>query len=92
MIFGQFGLPALGIGGGVGSTLTWLFLCAALIAVICRDRQFRRFHLFGRWWRFDGERTLALARLGWPIGLTLALEMGVFALAVYFMGWIGAPR
>jgi len=32
-----------------------------------------------------------MVRLGWPIGLTMALEMGVFALAAYFMGWIGAP-
>jgi MATE family multidrug resistance protein len=32
-----------------------------------------------------------MARLGWPIGVTMALEMGVFALAAYFMGWIGAP-
>ena len=90
-IFVRLGLPALGLtGGGVGSTLTWLIMCAALIAVIRRDRQFRRFHLFGRWWRFDSERTFAMVRLGWPIGVTMALEMGVFALAVYFMGWIGA--
>jgi MATE family multidrug resistance protein len=32
-----------------------------------------------------------MIRLGWPIGLTMALEMGVFALAAYFMGWLGAP-
>jgi MATE family multidrug resistance protein len=32
-----------------------------------------------------------MTRLGWPIGVTLALEMGVFALAAFFMGWIGAP-
>ena len=32
-----------------------------------------------------------MVRLGWPIGATMALEMGVFALAAYFMGWIGAP-
>jgi MATE family multidrug resistance protein len=32
-----------------------------------------------------------MVRLGWPIGVTMALEMGVFALAAYFMGWIGAP-
>jgi MATE family multidrug resistance protein len=92
LMFGHFGLPALGlIGGGVGSTLTWGILCLGLVAMIARDRQFRRFHLFGRWWRFDAERTLAMARLGWPIGITLALEMGVFALAAYFMGWLGAP-
>jgi MATE family multidrug resistance protein len=91
LIFGHFGLPALGlVGGGLGSTLTWLALCGAVIIVISRDRQFRRFHLFGNWWRFDRQRTVAMVRLGWPIGITLALEMGVFALAAYFMGWLGA--
>ena len=92
LIFGHFGLPALGlVGGGTGSTLTWLIMCGALVTVVFTDRQFRRFHLFGHWWRFDGQRTMAMIRLGWPIGATMALEMGVFALAAYFMGWIGAP-
>ncbi|MGH6728538.1 MAG: MATE family efflux transporter [Sphingomicrobium sp.] len=90
LIFGRLGLPALGvIGGGLGSTLTWMILCAALIAYILAHRQFRRFHLFGRFWRFDRERVLAMARLGAPIGAGWGLEMGVFALAAYFMGWLG---
>jgi MATE family multidrug resistance protein len=92
LIFGRFGLPAFGLmGGGLGSTLTWLLICGALAVVAMRERRFRRFHIFGNLWRFDGQRTLAMIRLGWPIGLTMALEMGVFALAAYFMGWIGAP-
>src|SRR5205814_2479443 len=92
LIFGHFGLPPLGlVGGGLGSVLTWLIMCGALVLVVALDRQFRRFHLFGHWWRFDRQRILALVRLGWPIGATMALEMGVFALAAYFMGWIGAP-
>ena len=92
LIFGHLGLPRLGlVGGGLGSTLTWLILCGALILVTAIDRSFRRFHLFGHWWRFDAQRILAMVRLGGPIGLTMALEMGVFALAAYFMGWIGAP-
>ena len=91
LIFGHFGLPAFGLlGGGIGSSLTWLIMCAALVAVTMRERRFRRFHLFGHWWRFDSHRLAAMVRLGWPIGLTMALEMGVFALAVYFMGWISA--
>ena len=92
LIFGRLGLPALGLlGGGLGSTLTWLIMCGALLGFLISDHQFRRFHLFGRFWRFDRERTMAMVRLGWPIGVTMALEMGVFALAAYFMGWIGAP-
>jgi MATE family multidrug resistance protein len=92
LMFGHFGLPALGlVGSGVGSTITWTLLCGALVAVTATDRQFRRFHLFGNWWRFDGQRLLAMIKLGWPIGATMGLEIGVFALAAYFMGWIGAP-
>ena len=92
LIFGHFGLPALGLpGGGLGSTLTWFILCGSLVAVTAIERRFRRFHLFGHFWRFDRQRTMAMVRLGWPIGATMALEMGVFALAAYFMGWIGAP-
>ena len=92
LIFGRFGLPALGLrGGGLGSTLTWTILCATLIAVTSIERRFRRFHLFGHFWRFDAQRTRAMILLGWPIGATMALEMGVFALAAFFMGWIGAP-
>jgi MATE family multidrug resistance protein len=92
LIFGHFGLPALGlVGGGVGSTITWAILCVALVAVTSSDSRFRRFRLFGNWWRFDGQRTWAMVKLGFPIGITMALEMGVFALAAFFMGWIGAP-
>ncbi len=92
LIFGHFGLPALGlVGGGIGSTITWSILCVALVIVTSSHRHFRRFRLFGNWWRFDGQRTWAMVRLGFPIGITMALEMGVFALAAYFMGWIGAP-
>ena len=70
LIFGHFGLPALGlVGGGLGSTLTWTILCGALIAIVLKDRQFRRFQLFGRWWRFDAPRAWAMVKLGLPIGL-----------------------
>lgn len=92
LIFGHVGLPALGlVGGGIGSTITWIVLCVALVIVTSGHRQFRRFRLFGNWWRFDGQRIWAMVKLGFPIGITMALEMGVFALAAYFMGWIGAP-
>ena len=92
LIFGHFGLPAMGlVGSGLGSTITWLILCGAMIAFVLADRRFRRFHLFGNRWRLDRQRMIEMVRLGWPIGATMALEIGVFALAAYFMGWIGAP-
>jgi len=92
LMFGHFGLPTLGlVGSGIGSTVTWLLICGALILVVSLDRRFSRFHLFGNWWRFDRQRMMALLRLGWPIGATMGLEIGVFALAALLMGWMGTP-
>ena len=91
LIFGRFGLPALGIfGGGLGSSIVWTLLTLALGIVIATDRKFRRFHLFGRWWRADWPRFRHIWRLGLPIGLTMAFEGAVFGAAAYLMGLIDA--
>jgi MATE family multidrug resistance protein len=92
LIFGHLGLPALGIlGGGIGSSIVWTAMALALTAVVLSDRQFRRFHLFGRFWRPDWPRFRQLFRLGGPIGLTMGFEGGVFSAAAYLMGLFGAP-
>jgi len=91
LIFGHFGFPALGLfGGGLASSIVWGLLVLALAAVIMTDRQFRRFHLFGRWWRPDWPRYRKLWALGLPIGLAMGFEGGVFSAAAYLMGLISA--
>jgi MATE family multidrug resistance protein len=91
LIFGKAGLPALGVfGGGLGSSIVWTCLTGALAIVLMTDRQFRRFHLFGRWWRPDWPRFRHIWRLGLPIGLTMAFEGAVFGAAAYLMGLIDA--
>jgi MATE family multidrug resistance protein len=91
LIFGKFGLPALGVfGGGLGSAIVWWALAVGLGIVIVTDRQFRRFHLFGRWWRPDWPRFGRLLRLGAPIGLTMGFEGAVFGAAAFLMGLIDA--
>jgi MATE family multidrug resistance protein len=92
LIFGHLGMPPLGIiGGGIGSSIVWFAMVTALAIVILVDRQFRRFHLFGRFWRADWARFRQLFRLGGPIGLTMGFEGGVFSAAAYLMGLFGAP-
>lgn len=91
LIFGRLGLPRLGIfGGGLATSITWSGLALGLALVILLDRQFRRYHLFGRWWRADWPRYRQLWRLGLPIGLAMGFEGGVFSIAAYLMGLIGA--
>jgi MATE family multidrug resistance protein len=92
LIFGHLGFPPLGlIGGGIGSSIVWFAMAMALAIVILIDRQFRRFHLFGRFWRPDWPRFRQLFRLGGPIGLTMGFEGAVFSAAAYLMGLFGAP-
>jgi len=92
LIFGHFSLPRLGlIGGGIGSSIVWTCMTLSLGIVILTDRQFRRFHLFGRFWRSDWPRFRQLFRLGGPIGLTMGFEGAVFSAAAFLMGLFGAP-
>lgn len=90
LVFGHLGLPALGIAGsGIATTLSNAFLFLGLALVVARHRRFRRFHLFGRWWRPDGARLREVWRLGLPIGAGLAFEVTVFTAAAFLMGLIG---
>jgi MATE family multidrug resistance protein len=90
LIFGKFGFPALGLtGAGIGSTCANSFMFLAMALVVCVHPRFRRYRLFGRFWRADWERFRAVWRLGLPIAVTLALEITIFNTAVFLMGLIG---
>lgn len=93
LIFGKFGLPALGLqGAGLATALTEFFLFFSLLVVVLLDRRFRRYHIFGRIWRPDWERFAEVWRLGLPIAVTLVMEIGLFASAGFLMGWIGTSE
>ena len=92
LIYGvePIGLPALGLpGAGLGSTITVTLEFLVLAFIISRHRRFRRYHLFGRFWRPDWARLRLFWRLGLPIAATLTLEVGIFNAAVFLMGLIG---
>jgi MATE family multidrug resistance protein len=91
LVFGHFGLPALGLkGSGLATSLSNTFLFCGLALVVMLNRRLRRYHLFGRWWRPDWPRLVALWRLGLPIGATIAFEVTVFNAAVFLIGQFGA--
>lgn len=92
LIFGKFGLPALGLtGAGLGSAITNLLMFGGLALVVTLHPRFRRYRLFGRFWRADWPRFASVWKLGLPIAITLALEITVFNAAVFLMGLLGTP-
>ena len=89
LIFGKWGMPALGlVGAGIGSALSNLLMFIGMALVVTHHRAFRRYHLFGRFWRADWPRFAAIWKLGFPIAVTLALEVTIFNAAVFLMGLI----
>ncbi len=90
-MFGRVGFPAMGIAGaGLATTLASVFMFASLAVIISLERKFRRYRLFGRFWRADWPRFAALLKLGLPIAGILAFEVTIFNAAAMLMGWIGA--
>jgi MATE family multidrug resistance protein len=90
LVFGHLGLPAMGLrGSGLATALSNFFLFVAFALVAALNDKFRRYHLFGNWWRADWPRFVKLWRLGLPIGAALAFEITVFNAAVFLMGQFG---
>jgi len=90
LIFGKHGLPAMGlVGAGIGSTITQTMMFAGMAIVVITHKRFRRYRLFGRFWRADWQRYKTVWRLGAPIAMTLGLEITIFNAAVFLMGIVG---
>lgn len=90
LIFGNFGFPRLElIGAGVASVVTSTFTLLLLVIYVLRQRQLRRYAVFGRIWRSDWPKLLEILRLGWPIAVTLLTEVALFSGSAVMMGWVG---
>jgi MATE family multidrug resistance protein len=91
LVFGHLGFPALGItGSGIATSLSSFLMFAGMALVVTLDRRFRRYHLFGRFWRSDWPRFRELLRLGLPIAGMMAFEVTLFNAAAFLMGLIDA--
>ncbi|RWR12830.1 MATE family efflux transporter [Sinirhodobacter populi] len=92
-IFGNLGMPRLGLrGAAISSVVVQSLTALLLLAYAARVPELRRFHLFARFWRPDWEAFRAVARVGLPIGITSVFETGFFQASAIMMGWIGTAQ
>ena len=90
LAFGAFGLPELGAGGlGLASALMMWAQALGFAAYLARSRRFAPLGLFAR---FDPPRWRSIRDLlgtGLPIGVTVAMEGGLFIVTALLIGRLG---
>ena len=90
LIFGVWGAPELGVrGAAIASLAVQVATFVALALYAGWVPGLRKYHLFQRFWRADVQTLRQVFRLGWPIGVTMLAESGLFSAVSLMMGWIG---
>lgn len=90
LIYGELGMPALGVvGAGIATGVVRVFMAAGLAWLIGHHGLHR-----GAWvpWSraaFDRAELLAIAGIGIGVGFQLGLEMWAFQAAMLLAGWLG---
>ncbi len=88
--FGKFGFPQMGIAGLAIASVTAIWaMFLALIAYILTQKELKTYSFFGNLHQFDLQILNSLVRVGIPIGIATALEIGLFTIVTYLMGKLG---
>ena len=90
LIYGKFGLPALGArGAGIANALALWLQMLAFAAYLRFGRRFRRLDLFRRIERPDWRALRQLLWIGVPMAVTLLMEAGLFVISALLISRLG---
>ncbi len=85
--FGKFGFPRLELAGlALASVLTLWGMFGVLVLYLLRNKQFRTYRFFSCLHQIKPPILRQLVKLGVPIGVFSALEIGVYTAVSYLMG------
>ncbi|MBE9046582.1 MATE family efflux transporter [Pleurocapsales cyanobacterium LEGE 10410] len=88
--FGQFGFPRLELAGlAIASAIALWGMFIALLVYILRHRQLKTYRICDRLHQVKPTILWELIKTGVPIGIFIALELGLFTVVTYLMGALG---
>ena len=90
LVFGKFGLPALGVAGaGYGTTIVSWAMFGALAAYIVRTYPLKSYRVFHHLGQFELPVCREILRLGLPVAGLSLVEGGMFMVVALLMGLLG---
>lgn len=90
LAYGKLGFPKMGLVGlALASALTTWTMFIALVVYILRHKQLKTYKLFQNLNRLKLQILQELMVIGVPIGMSSALEIGLFTVVTYLMGILG---
>ncbi|MCF2149950.1 MATE family efflux transporter [Desmonostoc muscorum LEGE 12446] len=90
LMFGYLGFPALGLAGiGWGTTLIYWVSFLASAMVFYFHPKSRDYKLFRNLNKFDPELFIKIFQTGWPMGIQLGMQLGLFMVTAWLMGSLG---
>ena len=88
--FGKLGFPRLELQGlAIASTISWWVMFFALLIYILKHPQLKTYKIIARLHKLELAIFIQLLKIGVPIGVFLALEIGLFTIVTYLMGALG---
>ncbi|MFV2028895.1 MATE family efflux transporter [Neisseria sp. S1] len=90
LVYGKFGLPAMGgVGCGIATAIVFGFNAAVLWLYVAKQKYFRQFQLTAVFSKPDKQVFKQIWKLGMPIGLSFFLEVSLFSCIVFLVARLG---
>lgn len=90
LIYGQAGVPEMGLtGAGISTLASRILTFCIFYGLFARHRRYKKYREGFRKATINRIQLGNLIRLGLPVGLQMGVETASFSLSVIMMGWLG---
>lgn len=91
LIYGKFGIPALGVvGAGISTLFARIVMFVAFAVLFYRSIHYRRYFVGYKRSSYNFTDILSLNKMGWMIGIQMGLETALFSVTGIMIGWLGS--
>jgi len=93
LVFGKFGFPNLGIAGaGYGFAIVYVLTMIIMGLFIVFSKDYKKYRVFSNFCKYHGTYLWELVKIGWPIGLMYIIELVIFSVIAFMMGYFGSEQ